>query len=129
MTGNEISTWKRILLITAGVLSVFLGTLGLFIPLLPTTPFLLLAAACFVRSSDRFYYWLIHHRIFGTYIRNYREKGGITVKHKIITLCLLWIAIILTILFLISHLILQFFLFAVGFLVSLHILSINTIKD
>ncbi|NQT25111.1 YbaN family protein [candidate division KSB1 bacterium] len=128
MSNPEIPTWKRILLITAGILSIFLGTLGLFLPLLPTTPFLLLAAACFVRSSDRFYTWLINHRIFGSYIRNYREKGGITRKHKVITITFLWLVIILTVLFLISHLILKLFLLAVASLVTFHILSIHTVK-
>jgi len=128
MDNNNITAWKRILLITAGILSVILGALGLFLPLLPTTPFLLLAAACFVRSSDKFYNWLIHHRIFGAYIQNYREKGGITIRHKIITLIILWTAIILTTLFLVSHLILRLFLIAVASLVTLHILSIHTVK-
>ncbi|HDQ44200.1 MAG TPA: DUF454 domain-containing protein [bacterium] len=99
MTGSDkkpAPAWKRILLIAAGIASVAIGTLGIFIPLLPTTPFLLLAAACFIRSSERFYLRLIRHRYLGTYIRNYREKGGITRRHKITTLALLWITILIS---------------------------------
>jgi len=81
---------RKIALATAGVLCVGLGVLGIFLPVLPTTPFLLLAAACFVRSSDRLYNWLIHHKWFGAYIRNYREHRAVTLKSKIIALVMLW---------------------------------------
>ena len=64
--------------------------IGVFVPLLPTTPFLLLAAACFVRSSGRLYAWLIHHKWFGDYIRHYREHRAITLRAKIGVLVLLW---------------------------------------
>ena len=74
----------------AGILSVGLGVLGIFVPLLPTTPFLLLAAACFVRSSPRLYHWLIHHRWFGKYIRYYREYRAIPLRAKVVALALLW---------------------------------------
>ena len=79
----------KIILISVGSLSVLLGILGIFLPLLPTTPFLLLAALCYSRSSERFYQWLVTNRWFGEYIRNYREGRGITSKHKISILCLL----------------------------------------
>lgn len=78
------------LLITIGFISVGLGTAGVFLPLLPTTPFLLLAAACFIRSSDRFYQWLIHNKWFGSYIQDYRE-------HRALQLLLLLIAAIVAI--------------------------------
>jgi uncharacterized protein len=81
---------RRGFLVAIGLSAVGLGTLGVFVPLLPTTPFLLLAAACFIRSSDRLYDWLIHHRWFGSYIRNYREHGAITPAAKIVSLTLLW---------------------------------------
>jgi uncharacterized membrane protein YbaN (DUF454 family) len=77
-------------LVTVGIIAVGLGLIGVFVPLLPTTPFLLLAAACFVRSSGRLYAWLIHHRWFGDYIRHYREHRAITLRAKIGVLVLLW---------------------------------------
>ena len=76
-----------------GVLCVALGVVGMFFPVLPTTPFLLLAAYLFVQSSSRFYHWLINNRWFGSYIRNYREGKGIPLKQKILTLALLWLSI------------------------------------
>ena len=64
-------TWIRILLIIAGTFFVGIGIVGIFVPVLPTTPFLLLAAACYERSSQRFYSWLLNNKWFGNYIRNY----------------------------------------------------------
>lgn len=83
----------RALLIAAGTLCVALATLGLFVPVLPTTPLLLLAAVCYARSSERFYRWLLTNRWFGAYIRNYREGRGIALWHKVVALALLWLTI------------------------------------
>lgn len=83
----------RTLLILAGTLCVILALIGILLPILPTTPFLLLAAVCYARSSDRFYDWLMNNAIFGTYIRNYREGRGIPLKQKVITIGLLWLSI------------------------------------
>lgn len=83
----------KALLIASGTLFVGLGVLGMFVPVLPTTPFLLLAAACYARSSKRFYHWLMTNRWFGAYIRNYREGRGLPLKQKILTLLLLWLTI------------------------------------
>ncbi len=81
------------MLIVAGTLSVTLGVLGIFLPVLPTTPFLLLAAACYARSSERFYHWLTTSRWFGDYIKNYREGKGIPLRQKVLTILLLWLTI------------------------------------
>jgi uncharacterized membrane protein YbaN (DUF454 family) len=83
----------KALLVTVGTLSVGLGVLGIFLPLLPTTVFLLLAAACYARSSDRFYLWLINHRWLGSYIRNHYEGRGMRRRDKVITLIALWAGI------------------------------------
>src|SRR5688572_5398213 len=83
----------RTFLIVAGTLSVALAALGVLLPVLPTTPFLLLAAFCYGRSSDRFYQKLVSNRIFGKYLQNYREGRGIPVPQKIVTILLLWASI------------------------------------
>jgi hypothetical protein len=83
------------LLVSIGIVCVGLGSAGIVLPLVPTTPFLLLAAACFAKSSDRFHAWLLGHRRFGPVIRNYREKGGITRKARAIALSLLWFSMTL----------------------------------
>ena len=94
----EESTGKTMIIATArkwslaaiGIISVGLAAIGVFVPLLPTTPFLLLAAACFIRSSGRLYNWLVTHRWFGPHIRNYREHKAVALKVKVSTLGLLW---------------------------------------
>jgi uncharacterized membrane protein YbaN (DUF454 family) len=88
----------RWLLVGVGVVSVGLGTLGIFVPLLPTTPFLLLAAACFVRSSDRLHGWLLNHRIYGPIIRGYREHKALSASSKITILVFTWAAILSSVL-------------------------------
>ena len=80
----------RWLLMVIGVIAVVLGAIGVFVPLLPTTPFLLLAAVCFIRSSERLYMWVIHHRWFGGYIRNCLEHRAVTLRGKVAALALLW---------------------------------------
>jgi len=81
------------LLLTGGWLCIVLAVLGALLPLLPTTPFLLLAAICFARCSPRFYQWLVTNRWFGEYLNNYREGRGMQLKHKITALSLMWVSI------------------------------------
>lgn len=83
----------RLLLLGSGWLAVALGVLGIFLPLLPTTPFLLLAAACFARSSERFYQWLVGHPYLGPWFRDYLEGRGIPRKGKIYAIALMWLSI------------------------------------
>lgn len=84
---------KKLFLIIVGSISLALGVIGIVLPLIPTTPLLLLAAACYVRSSYKLYIWLINNKHFGHYIRNYREGKGIPLKAKIIGISLIWISI------------------------------------
>ena len=117
---------KNHILILAGTFFVILGFLGIFLPVLPTTPFLLLAAACYFRSSDRFYRWLINNRILGAYIRNYFEGRGMSRKSKVITLVLLWITIGLTIIFGIQNIVIRIILVAIALGVTIHISRLKT---
>jgi uncharacterized protein len=112
-----------------GVLSVGLAILGVFLPLLPTTPFLLLAVACFLRSSDRLYRWLINQRYLGPYIRNYREHRAITLPTKIVTLLLLWGAIIYAAFGVIEMLLIRALLLLIAVSVTAHVLSLKTLTD
>ena len=117
---------KNHILILAGTLFVILGFLGIFLPVLPTTPFLLLAAACYFRSSDRFYRWLMNNRILGAYIRNYLEGRGMSMKSKVITLVLLWITIGLTIIFGIQNIVIRIILVIIALGVTIHISRLKT---
>ncbi len=124
MTGFSL---RKLLLMSAGILAVGLGVAGIFLPLLPTTPFLLLAAACFIRSSDALYEWLTNHRWFGTYIRNYREHRATTRMTKIVTLALLWGTIGYSALAVVDGRLFRALLFAVALGVTIHVLSLGTI--
>lgn len=119
------TTAKRRLLIGAGTLCVGLGIIGVFVPILPTTPFLLLAAACYMRSSERFYQWLISNRIFGAYVRNYIEGRGMPVRIKIFTIVLLWLAIGLSIAFGVQNTTVRVVLICVAIGVTIHIYLIK----
>ena len=88
----------RIIWILLGSLFVAIGTIGIFVPGLPTTVFLILAAACYVRSSERLYNWLIRNKRFGKYIKDFREGKGMPQRAKIIALSMMTIFILLAIL-------------------------------
>ncbi|UUC48732.1 YbaN family protein [Pseudomonas citronellolis] len=113
--------WVRYLLLAVGWLSVALGVAGIFLPLLPTTPFLLLAAACFMRSSQRFYDWLVSHPRLGPWISDYLEGNGIPLKGKLYTVGLMWISIGFSC-YLVPHLWTRVFMLSCAVLVSLYIL-------
>jgi uncharacterized membrane protein YbaN (DUF454 family) len=119
----------KFLLISTGTISIFLGFIGIFLPILPTTPFLLLAAALYSKSSDKFYNWLIHNRLFGSFIRNYREGKGITVQAKFISLTSLWLVLGSTIIYAIENIYLKILLLLIAFGVTIHLLLIPTFLD
>ena len=118
---------KRYALIALGTLSLAIGIVGIFTPVLPTTPFLLLAAACYLRSSERFHRWLLHNRVFGSYIRNYTEGRGIPLRVKLFTIALLWVTIGISI-WLAANMIVTAVLLVVAVGVSLHIAFIRAKK-
>ena len=125
----KTSTWVKPILIVTGTLFVGLGVIGIFLPVLPTTPFLLLAAACYAKSSRRFYCWLLNNRWFGVYIRNYRQKKGMPLKIKIFTVVLLWLTILVSVIFAVQSVALRVILIIIAFGVSVNILSIKTLKE
>ena len=86
----------RILLLVIGSLSIVLGIIGIFLPLLPTTPFLLLAAGCYARSSSVFYNWLISHPVLSKYILGYLEGKGIPRRAKLYTFSIMWLTILIS---------------------------------
>jgi uncharacterized membrane protein YbaN (DUF454 family) len=73
-----------------GMIAVVLAILGVFLPLLPTTPFLLLASACFARGSDRMHHWLITNKLFGSALRDFEEGKGMPLKAKVLAVLMLW---------------------------------------
>lgn len=119
---------KKIALVIAGSLSLILGIIGIFLPLLPTTPLLLLAAACYIRSSKKLYTFLINNKYLGSYIKDYQEKGAVSKKTKIIALCFLWLSIGGSVLFVITKLFIKFILISIAVGVTIHILRLKTLE-
>jgi len=115
-------------LLTAGTVFVGLGILGMFLPLLPTTVFFLMAAWCYARSSKKLYDWLHHNKYFGRYLRNYREGKGISLASKISTIIILWSSIGYSIVVTESFVI-HLILLAIAIGVTLHIMFIPTYRS
>jgi hypothetical protein len=122
---NKLIKWG---LIGSGTVFLGLGIIGIFLPLLPTTPFILLAASCYARSSKRLYDWLLNNRWFGNYVRNYREGKGIPRRVKILSVSFLWIVIGYSVLFVVNTFSIRIVLFLIAVGVTIHILSIKTLK-
>ena len=120
-----ISKPVQILLITTGTFFVGVGIVGIFIPILPTTPFLLIAAALYARSSKKFYNWLINNKLLGRFVKNYREGKGISLKVKIITIALLWITIGCSAIFAIDVFWVRVVLVIIAIGVTIHIIRIK----
>ena len=117
----------KIFFIVIGVISLALGVLGIFLPILPTTPFLLLSAALFAKSSGRLYSWLLNHKYLGEYIRSFREDKAIPLRVKIVSVSTLWIVICISAFTAAKEIWwLQLILFAVAVGVTIHILSYKT---
>jgi uncharacterized protein len=117
---------KKYLLILTGTAALVLGIAGVFIPVLPTTPFLLLASFFYLRSSKRLYKWLINHRIFGSYIYCYTTYKAVTKKTKVSSIVFLWSTLIISIT-LLPLLYIKVFLVIVGIGVTVHLISLKTL--
>jgi uncharacterized membrane protein YbaN (DUF454 family) len=127
----------RVTLFIAGSLFLFLGVIGIFLPILPTTPFLLLTAACYMRSSERMYKWLLNNRWVGEYIKNYQTGRGIPLKTKILAISTLWITILISMFFMVNNiskittegiLVIRIILLIIATIVSLHLIKLPTYK-
>lgn len=123
------SPFLRFFLITAAVVFLILGIVGIFLPLLPTTPFLLLAAACYARSSLRFYNVLMNHRIMGPPLRRWKEKRAISRKNKIVAVLLLAASLPPTILWMVPLPAVKILLGMIGLSVAVFIVSRPDVSD
>lgn len=122
---NRLAQW---ILVIIGTIFVVLGGVGIFLPLLPTTPLLLLALVCYSVSSKRFYNWLLNNKLLGNYIKNYIEGKGIPITTKIFTISLLWITIIFSAIFIVQNLFMKIVLVLIAIGVTIHILTIPNLK-
>lgn len=121
-------TFQNKLIFMGGTITLILGIVGIFLPILPTTPFLLVSAAAYAKSSSRFHHWLLHNKILGSYIRNYREGLGMPIKVKIFTLSFLWLMILIATL-MVPILWVQIILIIIALAVTIHIMLIRPKKE
>lgn len=122
----QVSKTKKWMLTSLGSFFVGLGTIGIFVPLLPTTPFLLLAAACYLRSSRKLYVWLLNNRLWGKYLKDYVEKRAVPLRVKLVSILLLWLTILYSALFVIDLLWLKILLLSIATGVTVHILLLRS---
>ena len=132
MTSNvkEISNKQlgifRYLYMISGILLVIIGVIGIFLPVLPTTIFLILASACFVKVLPKANEWLRNHKILGAYLRNYQDKSGLTIKAKIFNILFLWIMILSSAFIFTDELFIRLLLHAIAIGVTIHLLLVKT---
>jgi len=126
INSNPLVRW---ILFICGTILLGIGILGMFLPLLPTTIFFILAAWCYARSSEKFYHWLHHNKFFGKYLSNYRRGNGMSIISKAISLIILWAGISYSALFATSILYIRILLIVIAIGVTWHLLSIKTLKE
>ena len=118
----------KVLLNILGSFFLLVGILGIILPLLPATPFLLLASACYVRGSERLHNKLMSNRILGPYIVNIRDKRGMPMRAKVITLIVLWLSLLVSAIR-VESFVLKPLLFVVGVGVTILILRFKTLES
>ena len=118
----------RLLLTILGLISLSLGILGAFLPVLPTTPLLLLAAGLFLRGNEKLYEWLMNHPKLGTYISNFTKHKAIPLRVKIVSILFLWLTLLNCAIFVAGHIALRLFFLILAAGVTIHILSYKTLK-
>ncbi|BDQ01630.1 MAG: hypothetical protein KatS3mg036_0778 [Ignavibacterium sp.] len=125
----QLPKFYRYFYLISGFLLVAIGVIGIFLPVLPTTIFLILASACFVKSSPKANEWLRNHKVLGMYVKNYQDKTGLTIKAKIFNIAFLWIMILLSAFYLTDEFYIKVVLLLIAIGVTIHLLMIKTKKD
>ena len=126
ITRNKI---LRATFLTCGFLFTFFAFLGVLLPVVPTTPFLIVAAACFYRSSGRFYNMIMYNRYFGHYLQDYRSGKGIPLRVKIMALVFLWISTLVSVFIFIPYLWLEILVIAVDVAITVHLYLVRTKQE
>lgn len=118
----------KMILTIVGLISLALGITGIFLPVLPTTPFLLLSAALFLKSNEGLYDWLLDHPRLGTYIRNFMEYKAIPLRIKILSVSMVWMTLSYCAIFVAEHWLFRVFFIVLAIGITIHILSYATLK-
>ncbi len=121
-----MQSWKTYIYLALGTISLALGVIGIALPILPTTPFLLLAAFCYLRSSKRRYEWLIQHPVFGPYVKDYLQHKAIKRKTKVIAITMIWLSLSYCIWIVSGYL--KVVLFVIGAAVTIYLLRLKTLE-
>ena len=108
---------------------VIIGAIGILLPILPTTIFLILASACFIKGSPKANEWLLNNKIFGAYLKNYQDKSGLTVKVKAASITFLWMMILISAFIFTEELFIRLLLIAIAIGVTIHLLMVKTKKE
>jgi uncharacterized membrane protein YbaN (DUF454 family) len=127
--GDCGNRFKRGFFFVFGTLFLAFGGVGVFVPVLPTTPFLLISAACYYKSSERMHRWMLNNRWFGHYLKNYAEGKGLSLKAKLFTISLLWLLMIYSIFFVVSNLVVQLILLSIAIGVTAHLVRLPTLTE
>lgn len=125
---GELNPITKLALIIVGSISVLLGIAGIFLPLVPTTPFLLLASACYLRGSKRLHAWLMRNRYLGHYLEGFQQGRGIPLRAKIITIALLWGSILFSV-YKVDVIAVKSIMILIGVAISTLILRMKTFKE
>ena len=127
-TKTKHNNTSRFLYLIFGFILVGIGVLGIFLPLLPTAIFLIMASACFMKSSPKAAAWLKNNKWIGGYVRNYIDKTGLTITSKITHIVILWISIGLSAYFVAENNVIRILLLVIAIAVSIHLIMIKTAK-
>lgn len=119
----------KIILAILGIISLLLGIIGIFLPLLPTTPFVLLSAYLFAKSSTRMHNWIINHRVFGDYIKSYNQDKSISIQVKIMAIGMIWSSMLYSLFYVVNEIPwLQLLILVVTIAVTIHLILMKTKK-
>ena len=118
---------KKNILLASGHISLLFGITGIFVPVLPTTPFLLISAVCYMKGSGRMYNWLVNHKILGAFLKQYFEYRAVSRRTKIVSITFLWTGILISIVFFIESVLIRIIVAAVAVGVTIHIIKIRNL--
>ncbi|GAA0303318.1 hypothetical protein GGQ92_002986 [Gracilibacillus halotolerans] len=125
---NQLSNWRRILWVSSGTVSLAIGAIGIVVPILPTTPLIILAAFCFGKGSPALHQLLISNRYFGHYIKDYQEGKGVPLHIKFTAVFLVWTSVLFSLL-VIPLLAVKLFMTALAIFLSIFIFTSPLLKE